>query len=140
MGHGHPVSGSAGSRIDVIAYLTPLSIHLLLFCSRVESTFTRALLRAEEDGGEIAMRVNGSTGRGQRAKNGHKLASGAMHATHTLARTNGSNGMARATGQVDEAQLLLALTAFKQGNFGVRLPVEWTGIAGKISDTFNDVI
>src|SRR5512140_3758011 len=86
------------------------------------------------------MRVNGTGGRGQRAKSGRTLANDAMHATHALARTNGETGAARAAGHVDEAELLLALTAFKQGNFAVRLPVEWTGIAGKISDTFNDVM
>src|ERR1700751_1407229 len=37
-------------------------------------------------------------------------------------------------------QLLLALTAFKRGDFSVRLPDDWTGLAGKVADTFNDVI
>jgi hypothetical protein len=36
--------------------------------------------------------------------------------------------------------LLKALVAFKNGNFSVRLPGEWTGEAGKIADTFNDII
>src|ERR1700719_183184 len=37
-------------------------------------------------------------------------------------------------------QLLAALTAFKRGDFSVRLPEDWAGIAGKVADTFNDVI
>ena len=37
-------------------------------------------------------------------------------------------------------QLLTALTAFKNGDFSVRLPPDWTGVAGKIADTFNEVI
>ncbi len=37
-------------------------------------------------------------------------------------------------------QLLAALTAFKRGDFSVRLPDDWTGVAGKVADTFNDVI
>jgi HAMP domain-containing protein/CheY-like chemotaxis protein/signal transduction histidine kinase len=41
---------------------------------------------------------------------------------------------------VDPKQLLSVLTAFKRGDFSVRLPEDWTGIAGKIADTFNDVI
>ncbi len=86
------------------------------------------------------MRVNGTTSRGRRAKNGRPLATPVLPAAPALARTNGGNGTARAAGDVDEAQLLLALAAFKEGNFAVRLPVEWTGIAGKIADTFNDVI
>ncbi|MHA3770101.1 HAMP domain-containing protein [Verrucomicrobiota bacterium sgz303538] len=36
--------------------------------------------------------------------------------------------------------LLHALTALKKGDFTVRLPVAWTGIAGRVSDTFNDVV
>jgi HAMP domain-containing protein/CheY-like chemotaxis protein len=36
--------------------------------------------------------------------------------------------------------LLKALVAFKKGNFSVRLPGEWTGEAGKIADTLNDII
>ena len=41
---------------------------------------------------------------------------------------------------VDMSTLLSALTAFKRGNFSVRLPLEWTGVAGKVADTFNEVI
>src|SRR5881409_2789 len=41
---------------------------------------------------------------------------------------------------IDEKLLLSVLTAFKKGNFAVRLPLEWTGIAGRIADSFNDVI
>jgi HAMP domain-containing protein/CheY-like chemotaxis protein/signal transduction histidine kinase len=37
-------------------------------------------------------------------------------------------------------QLLRALVAFKKGDFSVRLPGEWTGEAGKIADTLNDII
>ncbi len=41
---------------------------------------------------------------------------------------------------VDAKELLTALMALKRGDFSVRLPVEWTGVAGKVADTFNDVI
>jgi HAMP domain-containing protein/signal transduction histidine kinase/CheY-like chemotaxis protein len=40
----------------------------------------------------------------------------------------------------DTAQLLVALIAFKRGDFSVRLPEDWTGVPGKIADTFNAVI
>jgi HAMP domain-containing protein/signal transduction histidine kinase/CheY-like chemotaxis protein len=43
-------------------------------------------------------------------------------------------------GQCDNKQLLTALLAFKRGDFSARLPEDWTGVAGKIADTFNDVI
>ncbi|MBY0523126.1 MAG: HAMP domain-containing protein [Gemmataceae bacterium] len=44
------------------------------------------------------------------------------------------------TNGVDMTVLLNALIALKKGNFSVRLPVEWTGVAGKLADTFNEVI
>ncbi len=36
--------------------------------------------------------------------------------------------------------LLKTLVAFKNGDFSVRMPGEWTGEAGKIADTLNDII
>ena len=42
--------------------------------------------------------------------------------------------------ECDNKQLLSALIAFKRGDFSVRLPDDWTGVAGKIADTFNEVI
>jgi len=40
----------------------------------------------------------------------------------------------------DSGQLLSALMAFKRGDFSARLPEDWTGVPGKIADTFNAVI
>ncbi len=40
----------------------------------------------------------------------------------------------------DRRRLLAALTHFKRGDFTVRLPEDWTGIDGKIADTFNEVV
>src|SRR5436305_15335921 len=36
--------------------------------------------------------------------------------------------------------LLKTLVAFKKGNFSVRMPVDQTGINGKIADTLNDIL
>src|SRR5262245_16683122 len=36
--------------------------------------------------------------------------------------------------------LLKTLVAFKKGDFSTRLPGDWTGEAGKIADTLNDII
>src|SRR5205085_4731580 len=36
--------------------------------------------------------------------------------------------------------LLSALSALKQGDASVRLPIEWTGLHGKIAETFNEVL
>src|SRR5438046_10594072 len=49
------------------------------------------------------------------------------------ARFNGEN-------QIDLKQFLNALITFKRGNFSVRLPADWTGLDGKVADTFNEVI
>ncbi|MCI0704582.1 MAG: HAMP domain-containing protein, partial [Planctomycetia bacterium] len=38
------------------------------------------------------------------------------------------------------AALLSALTALRQGRTGVRLPPDWTGVAGKVADAFNEVV
>src|SRR5436190_1020561 len=43
-------------------------------------------------------------------------------------------------GRLDSKQLLAALTAFKRGDFCAQLPDDWTGMAGKVADTFNEVI
>ena len=44
------------------------------------------------------------------------------------------------TDELDGAVLLGVLTDVKNGDFSERMPLEWTGIAGKIADTLNDVI
>src|SRR5881296_592014 len=55
-------------------------------------------------------------------------------------RTRRTNGSRSANHECDNTQLLSALMAFKRGDFSARLPDDWTGVAGKIADTFNDVI
>ncbi|MGA9379168.1 MAG: HAMP domain-containing protein, partial [Phormidium sp.] len=42
--------------------------------------------------------------------------------------------------QLDLKQLLRTLTEVKKGNFGARMPIDQTGMAGKIADTLNDII
>src|SRR5215813_13319274 len=50
-----------------------------------------------------------------------------------LTVTNGS--------KVSEANALLkTLVAFKKGNFSVRMPVDRTGVDGKIADALNDIL
>ena len=43
------------------------------------------------------------------------------------------------TDALDTSILLKTLIAFKDGDFSVRLPVDQTGVAGKIADTLNDI-
>jgi len=52
--------------------------------------------------------------------------------TQNRPQTNGND--------FDTGQLLSALMAFKRGDFSARLPENWTGVPGKIADTFNAVI
>ena len=41
---------------------------------------------------------------------------------------------------LDEAVLLSVLSDVRSGDFSVRMPLVWTGVAGKIADRLNDVI
>jgi hypothetical protein len=38
------------------------------------------------------------------------------------------------------SELLGALQAVRDGDFSVRLPGDWTGLEGKIADTFNEIV
>ncbi len=40
---------------------------------------------------------------------------------------------------IDTNLLLKTLVAFKEGDFSVRMPVDETGVAGKINDTLNEI-
>src|SRR5262245_52444956 len=40
---------------------------------------------------------------------------------------------------LDLNAMLIALSALKKGDFSVRLPITFTGNAGKVADAFNDV-
>ena len=42
--------------------------------------------------------------------------------------------------ELDGGQVLTALRAVTEGDFSVRLPAEWTGLAGKIADSFNEMV
>ena len=40
----------------------------------------------------------------------------------------------------DLAVILSSLQCMQEGDFSVRLPGSWTGLAGKIADTFNNIV
>ena len=51
------------------------------------------------------------------------------------------NDLAREIVSAGDVRLLLsALTALKKGDSTVRLPLDWTGLPGKLSETFNEVV
>src|SRR6187399_1095907 len=60
--------------------------------------------------------------------------------TSISGRTRPTNGSRSRHDECDNRRLLTALIAFKRGDFTVRLPDDWTGVAGKVADTFNEVI
>ena len=41
---------------------------------------------------------------------------------------------------IDANLLLTTLTAFKEGDFSIRMPIDRTDLTGKIYDTLNDVL
>ena len=58
-------------------------------------------------------------------------------------KTSASSGGAStdtATDSFDLRQVLGALQAVREGDFSIRLPGHWSGIEGKIADTFNDLV
>jgi hypothetical protein len=46
----------------------------------------------------------------------------------------------QASSNIDLTTFLSTLKAVRRGDFSARLPEEWTGIAGKVADTFNEVV
>src|ERR1700743_1422466 len=50
------------------------------------------------------------------------------------------NKVAMVSTQLDNAQLLAALRAFRKGNFAVRLPAGLSGIDGEIAEAFNEAV
>ena len=47
---------------------------------------------------------------------------------------------ALASDELDPTVLLQVLAQVKEGDFTARMPLEWTGAAGKVADSLNDVI
>src|SRR5436190_2071534 len=44
------------------------------------------------------------------------------------------------TGQIDLRAVLRALQLVRDGDFSARLPGDWSGLGGKIADTFNEMV
>src|SRR5579863_4960628 len=66
--------------------------------------------------------------------------------TTSMETTNSPNATLNSTPQGKSAkggafskQLLVAMLSFRDGNFAVRLPVDLTGVDGKIADAFNSI-
>ena len=58
----------------------------------------------------------------------------------TNVKSNGQTGTHAEVAEVDLSVLLACLQTMRDGDFSVRLPGNWTGLAGKIADTFNEIV
>jgi signal transduction histidine kinase/HAMP domain-containing protein/ActR/RegA family two-component response regulator len=57
-----------------------------------------------------------------------------------MVSTPAASALADSGSSVDVNALLSALGKVKAGDFSVRLPLDWTGVAGKVADGINEVI
>src|SRR4029077_6425736 len=53
---------------------------------------------------------------------------------------NGRSHVDAGSTAADLTVILASLQTMRDGDFSVRLPGSWTGLAGKIADTFNDIV
>ena len=65
---------------------------------------------------------------------------GSAVAARRRARTAAAQPASPVLGTGEARILLSALVALKQGDSSVRLPMEWTGVQGKLAEAFNDVV
>ena len=57
------------------------------------------------------------------------------------AKTNGNAvAVVDEPGAPDLSVILAGLQTMRDGDFSVRLPGSWTGLAGKVADTFNEIV
>src|SRR5690348_3861674 len=64
-----------------------------------------------------------------------------MHVQARAPRTRKTNGHEPAPdANLDQRKLLRALHAVRDGDFSARLPSDQTGLAGKVADTFNEIV
>jgi hypothetical protein len=68
----------------------------------------------------------------------NELASNPPENSGSLAKNNGKSKTSEET--LDLTVVLTSLQSMRDGDFTVRLPGTWLGLAGKIADTFNDIV
>ncbi len=56
------------------------------------------------------------------------------------AKNNGTSVAAAEPSAAELSAILSKLQRMRDGDFSVRLPGSWTGLSGKIADTFNDIV
>ena len=55
-------------------------------------------------------------------------------------KNNGNSVLVAEPAPADLSTILASLQTMRDGDFSVRLPGSWTGLEGKIADTFNDIV
>jgi HAMP domain-containing protein/CheY-like chemotaxis protein/signal transduction histidine kinase len=60
--------------------------------------------------------------------------------TAPIAKTNGKRDVPADVSFADLGVILASLQTMRDGDFSVRLPGNWTGLQGKIADTFNEIV
>jgi len=69
--------------------------------------------------------------------------SASVENTPLRAGPDGDGGLSAVVAEVSQPNLsviLAGLQTMRDGDFSVRLPGSWTGLAGKLADTFNDIV
>src|SRR6201984_3258638 len=64
----------------------------------------------------------------------------ANHEVKAKLKNNGHTGLLDHVTATDLSVILGALQNMRDGDFSVRLPGSWTGLAGKVADTFNSIV
>ncbi len=76
-------------------------------------------------------------------KNNREAATAVAHGEPEATQTNKNNGNSVHVDEPSSADLKVILTGLqtmRNGDFSVRLPGSWTGLPGKIADTFNSIV
>ncbi len=66
--------------------------------------------------------------------------SGKKHASIRTRNSNGGGGVSTEPGPAEFTLILERMQAMRDGDFSVRLPGSWTGLTGKIADSFNQIV
>ncbi len=72
-------------------------------------------------------------------KNGTPVLPAQEEVTPRRSKTNGHNGAAAQYESSEMVLILEKMQAMRDGDFSVRLPGSWTGLSGKMADTFNEI-
>src|SRR6478609_10636626 len=73
-------------------------------------------------------------------RSGRDAAGLSMNSIEKSLKNNGRSSLAAEPVSPDLAVILASLQTMRAGDFSVRLPGSWTGLAGKIADTFNEIV